>query len=260
MPAIEGMLAFYGMPLDGLPIKVVEQDIPFGGLTMVMELGIDVRILVNPSDGSNWYETMFHEFGHALHGSLLDSESVIVAHGDPGFFWEGVACVMQEIWRRPSLIAKIAKVPMGDAEEDLRLHRAKECLGMANRVAGILFELSLYESTDGDLDERYSRFYRDIAGVEAPPAPVWAADTFNISHPVYLQNYMLSELMASQITASYVARTGSLEDPGFLPFVVETLIKPGGRIPWQEKLAAACGNDKLDPEPLLKVLQAPQGF
>jgi peptidyl-dipeptidase A len=254
VPTIEKTFTFYGYPLDKLPVKIEICDLPFGGLTITLEPGKDIRVLINPADGFNWYETMFHEMGHALHGSLIDTEYVIITHGDPGFFWEGIACVMQEIWRRPSFIATVSGASIEDAEEEIMLLKQKQNLSLAGLIANIEFELSLYERGDGDIDERYASLRKNITGIHADPSPVWAANTFNISHPVYLQNYLLSEIMASQISELFTAGNGTLDDPGFLHYIVKHLIEPGGKISWQDKLADV-GIDELDPSPMLASLK-----
>jgi peptidyl-dipeptidase A len=93
-----------------------------------------------------------------------------------------------------------------------------------------------------------------IQKVTPPPArnrADWASKTHLSTSPAYYQNYILGELMASQLlryihravvkSGSYV---GNLQVGEFL---VEKIFKPGARYPWNEMLKRATG-EELRPE------------
>jgi len=72
IPAVKDVFGGTGFDIDALGIDVKYHDIPFGGLCFGILVPDDVRILANPLDGHSYYLTLFHEFGHALHGLLSD--------------------------------------------------------------------------------------------------------------------------------------------------------------------------------------------
>jgi peptidyl-dipeptidase A len=88
-----------------------------------------------------------------------------------------------------------------------------------------------------------------------PPAqrelPDWASKIHLASSPVYYQNYILGELMASQllryIHREIVRSESYVGNPGIGNYLVEKVFKPGARYDWNTLLARATG-ELLTPE------------
>jgi peptidyl-dipeptidase A len=82
-------------------------------------------------------------------------------------------------------------------------------------------------------------------------AAVWASKNHLATSPVYYQNYVLGELMASQLlqhvhrnVSQSVSYVGS---PAVGEFLIEKVFKPGARYDWNTMLRRATGED-LNPE------------
>src|SRR5205823_4337176 len=83
--------------------------------------------------------------------------------------------------------------------------------------------------------------------VTPPPdrdLPDWASKNHLATSPVYYQNYVLGELMASQLLSKFDSYVGNVKAGTFL---VEKVFKPGARYVWNEMLKRATG-EELNPE------------
>ncbi|MBK5288919.1 MAG: peptidase M3, partial [Acidimicrobiia bacterium] len=73
-------------------------------------------------------------------------------------------------------------------------------------------------------------------------APDWAAKLHVALAPVYYQNYLLGELVASQIQATLVDRFGGIVDrPEVGRFLQSAVFAPGWSLRWDDLVAAATG-------------------
>jgi peptidyl-dipeptidase A len=75
------------------------------------------------------------------------------------------------------------------------------------------FERDLYSDPESDLDARWWELVERFQMVAPPPeraAPDWAAKIHTAVAPVYYQNYLLGELLASQIQQTCEHETGGL--------------------------------------------------
>jgi peptidyl-dipeptidase A len=75
----------------------------------------------------------------------------------------------------------------------------------------------------------------------------WASKTHLANSPVYYQNYVLGELMASQLL-QYIQREIVISDsyagnPAVGMYLVEKVFKPGARYDWNTMLKRATGED-----------------
>src|SRR5690606_4931137 len=83
----------------------------------------------------------------------------------------------------------------------------------------------------------------------------WASKNHLATSPAYYQNYVLGELMASQVLRHIYERVvghesfvGNAEVGNFL---IEKIFKPGARFHWNEMLRQATG-EPLNPEHFVK--------
>ena len=77
------------------------------------------------------------------------------------------------------------------------------------------FERGLYADPDADLDTLWWDLVEQFQRVRRPDgrhAPDWAAKIHLAVAPVYYQNYLYGELVASQLQATLDARAGGLVD------------------------------------------------
>jgi oligoendopeptidase F len=246
-----------GIDLDKLPIETVIQDIPAGGFCFTFDPGKDTRILANPRDGQMWYQVLFHEFGHAVHGSTAKGDGrYLVALSDPGFFWEGVAVLFEKLAMRDHFLTKY----IGDTEKIKEFrHGAKARLAYRIRrlsLAG-LFEYSLYlePASYENLQKRLADTAREYLLVEpANDPPTFTHDIFHITHPCYIQNYVLAEMMAYQILGASEAKGDDPWTEDFANRVVQNLLIPGGLVRWVDKIEGFTGKP-MGPDAMLKNLK-----
>ncbi|HLN64750.1 MAG TPA: M3 family metallopeptidase [Symbiobacteriaceae bacterium] len=231
----------HGHELAQLGISVHFMEIPYNGLCVTVRPG-DIRILANPSDGHNYYKTAFHELGHALHSAFSAPGSFILRR-EPSVFSEAMAELMgytvndpgwlATMGLRPSEVATAGAMTMGPWFAYLR-----------QRSAHALFEYEAYANPDGELDLINAGIESRLLGCELDESPRWAAEpnAWYSRYPVYWQNYVLADVVASQIHHDLVRRFGSVwRSQEALAYVKEQYWRPGGSVDWQEKLRRGTG-------------------
>jgi peptidyl-dipeptidase A len=115
----------------------------------------------------------------------------------------------------------------------------------------VYFERELYRDPDRpDLDALWWDLVERMQLVRRPDgrqAPDWAAKNHLSLSPVYYHNYLLGELMASQISAH--ARRGVPDDhsiaghPSVGRFLRERIFAPGATLDWNALLVHATGEE-----------------
>lgn len=239
LPALEDWCNSMQIDLKQLGITHHWIDIPYNGLTMGLGRR-DIRILGNPTDGYAYFKTAFHELGHALHSALKEVDSLVLRR-ESGIFTEGLAEVFGYIAHNQHWMRQ-----MGLSDEEI----ARALAGskgpwffyLRQRTAFCLFEYELYKQPDQDLDQLFARIDAKIEGGRPDATPRWAANAWYVNYPVYWQNYVLADVMASQVHHHLEREHGSLYDSkAAYEFVIKHYIAPGAMVPWMDKLGTATG-------------------
>jgi peptidyl-dipeptidase A len=210
----------------------------------------DVRVLCNVEPNERWTETMLHEFGHAVYDRELDTSLPwLLREPAHALTTEGVAMLCGRLAREPQWLVEVAGV---DADE---VQGLAPRLADARRAALLVFsrwvlvmthfERGLYADPDADHDTRWWDLVERFQRVRRPDnrhAPDWAAKIHLTVAPVYYQNYLYGELVASQLQATLEARAGGIvgrREAGRL--LVDELFRPGASLRWDELLEGATG-------------------
>ena len=115
---------------------------------------------------------------------------------------------------------------------------------------GVLNEV--YKNPDQDLDALFAQIDAYIQGGRLDTTPRWAANAWYVNYPVYWQNYVLADVMSSQVHHHLERDFGSLyNSKAAYDFVIRHYIAPGALIPWMDKLEAATGA-RLNAKALIK--------
>ncbi|MGE5673090.1 MAG: M3 family metallopeptidase [Mycobacterium leprae] len=241
IPRLEEWGRDHDAVLSDLGISIHFMDIPYNGLSMTMNER-DIRILANPADGHNYYQTAFHELGHCLHSAYNNPGSYILRR-EPSIFSESMAEMMGYLvddadWLRhhglsEEDVAAAGTVAMGPWFAYIR-----------QRSAYALFEYEAYANPDGDLDTLFAATEARVLGCAFDPSPRWAAEpnAWYSRYPVYWQNYVLADVVASQIHHDLKHRFGSFwRNQEAIAYVRQQYWAPGASIDWQEKLERGTG-------------------
>jgi len=119
------------------------------------------------------------------------------------------------------------------------------------------FERRFYADPEQDLDTLWWDLVEEYQHVRRPDgrhAPDWASKIHLAVVPVYYQNYLYGELVASQLTATLRRDAGGLVDqPGAGALLVERFFGPGGALRWDHLVQEATG-EPLTPAHLAREL------
>ncbi|MCI4325330.1 MAG: M3 family metallopeptidase [Thermoplasmata archaeon] len=255
---VQRALRQWGIPPARLDVRIVRCDLPFGGLTVAPEIPDDVRILVHPSGGWEYYMVLFHEYGHAVHFRSVDQPTHLLRNPDLGFagFAEGLAGVFEQVASDAAWLGTVRGLDPHAVEEFCRRQSEDAVFAAASTALGIESELRLYEHPDGDPRAAVQRLARSWFGYDAYASRSWA-DSFFVTHPVYYQSYLVSHLFRAQVSAAMRRETDGPLWPNRRagPWLTGAFLSNGARFDWNERLRDVTGAP-LSAEPFVATVDA----
>jgi hypothetical protein len=227
-----------GEAAEGVWVGVA--DLPYAALCYGVRPPQDVRVLLNRRNGHAHYDVLFHEFGHALHWRSLRPMSPVMRWESPPFneamasLWERLILEPEWLWEGNVTPDRVAEYRTGWAK--------RAVYRLRSRIAQATFEYQAYQDLDGDLTALYRDIYAEHLGVPYDETPGWAHNPFWTSHPVYVQNYVIGEAVASQILAALKRRFGRLiGKPPVGAWLAEHCYASGALLPWTDRILQATG-------------------
>jgi peptidyl-dipeptidase A len=239
LPAVQAVADGLGLGEAVAGVQVHVADIPYAALCYAVHPPGDVRILVSPRGGQGRYNVLFHEFGHAVHWRSLQPASWVLRWDAPPFN-EAMACLWERLASEPDWLVEcvLPRQVVDYRQQWARRHLYRLRVLMARTV----FEYRAYEALDSDLLALLQDVFTEYLGVPYDEVPGWADSPFWTSHPVYLQNYVVGEAVASQTLAALRRQHGRLiGEPHVGAWLVEHYYAAGASLPWMEKVARATG-------------------
>jgi peptidyl-dipeptidase A len=219
----------------------------------------DVRVLCNIRKNERWMSTMLHEFGHAVYDKYNDRALPFLLRTPAHTLTtEAIAMLNGRMSKNPEWLTQIAGLSQSDAQRvsasAQKALRSEMLIFLRWAITLIRFERELYRNSRTNLNRLWWEYVQRFQKVTPPPnrnLPDWASKIHLASSPVYYQNYVLGELMASQLlrymhlnvvkSESYVGNSGVGE------YLVQKVFKPGARFDWNSMLSKATG-EQLNPE------------
>ncbi|HEY2380350.1 MAG TPA: M2 family metallopeptidase [Terriglobia bacterium] len=219
----------------------------------------DVRVLCNIRNNERWMSTMLHEFGHAVYDKYNDRTLPFLLRPPAHTLTtEAIAMLNGRMSKNPEWLTKIAGLATADAERvsasAQKTLRSEMLIFLRWAITLVRFERELYKNSGQNLNRLWWEYVERFQKVTPPPnrdQADWASKNHLATSPVYYQNYVLGELMASQLL-QYIHRNvvKSESYAGNAPiggYLVEKVFKPGSRYDWNTMLQRATGED-LNPE------------
>ncbi len=215
----------------------------------------DVRIVCNLRPTEKWTSTLLHELGHAVYDAGLP-------RGLPYFLrmaahtlsTESVAMYFGRLTRDPTWLREVvgAEVTEDQAREIRAQLRASMLISARWMLVMIFFEREMYRDPDrADLNRVWWDLVERMQLIRYPEADPegteWASKNHLSLAPVYYHNYLLGELMASQVSAAIRRETGLppersiAGEPRVGAFFSERIFSRGASLDWNGLLVHATG-------------------
>jgi len=223
-----------------------------------VDRNVDVRILCNLQDTERWMETILHELGHAVYSKYHDpNEPWLLREPAHSFTTEAVAMFFGRLSRNAAWMQGM--LHLSDEErakiEEVsdRYLRFQQILFARWAMVMYHFEKALYADPSRDLNGLWWDLVEKYQYVKRPPGPAdagWASKLHFTTAPCYYHNYMLGELLASQLHHHIVHEVLGLASDEDLSYVGDArvgrylrdnVLGPGARDHWNVMIAKATG-------------------
>jgi peptidyl-dipeptidase A len=167
----------------------------------------DVRILCNIKPNETWMETTLHELGHGVYDKYLDFQSPYLLRSPAhAFTTEAIAMFFGRLSRNPAWMQQMLGLSDQQRAEiekvSGRYAQLKQLIFARWAMVMYGFEKELYANPDQDLNKLWWDLVEKYQFVNRPAdrtSPDWAAKIHFAVAPCYYHNYMLGELLASQL-------------------------------------------------------------
>lgn len=225
----------------------------------------DVRVLCNVTPSEEWMNTMLHEFGHSAYDKYIDNKNLPFFLRDPAhtFTTEAIAEMFGKFSSNPKWLKDVMKISdeeMKEIQDDCYKSTRLQQL-VFSRWSQVMyhFEKGLYENPDQDLNKLWWDLvekYQMLKRPEGRNEPDWAAKIHIATSPCYYHNYLMGELMASQLYYYMVKNILKSDDyknqsfnnqPEIGKYLIEKVFAPGSRYYWNDMIEKATG-EKLTPK------------
>jgi len=244
---IEGI----GIKYDDLSVEIVEQDLPggVGGQSLAIRIPEDFKVVVR--DELSFFDRV-HELGHgaqytftAIGYPILEGYEWCLG-SDCGAYSEGIAETLAKFARNDEWQKRNA----GMSEEDLiaqkGILRQYMPLYLRYLLVESMYEIALYDDLARDHLEIWQMLHMKYLSLEGSTArPIPFANIIHVSYPVYVQNYLIADVISWQVHETLEDRFGSgyAFDTRVGPFLKENFYADGGVYPWQMRMKRATGRE-----------------
>jgi len=218
----------------------------------------DVRILCNLKNNEAWMETVLHELGHGVYDKYQDQQVPFLLRGPAHIFTtEAIAMFFGRLSRNPAWMQQMLDLSDQQRTEIEKVSdkyaQLKQIIFARWAMVMYDFEKQLYANPDQDLNSLWWQIVEKYQLVKKPPArsePDWAAKIHFTIAPCYYHNYLLGELLASQLHHHIVHNVLNLKSDrqlGYVDqkkvgrFLTEKVFKPGAMYHWDEMIEQATG-------------------
>ena len=233
----------------------------------------DIRVLCNLRPTERWMSTMLHEFGHAVYDQSIDAALPFLLRAPAHTLsTEASAMLFGRLSKNAAWLTTHGGLPADEAERIAQaagrairgqlLVQTRWCLVMCH------MERALYRDPAQDLDSLWWDLVERFQSLRRPPGRSgadWASKIHFSVAPVYYHNYMLGEMMASQLQRHIqreVLGNGAdvwkryVTSPEVGRFLTQRLYRTGRLRDWRETLQQATSGT-LSPAALVEDLASP---
>ncbi len=218
----------------------------------------DVRVVCNIRPNYNWMGTMLHEYGHAVYDRYLSfSIPWILREPAHTFTTEAIAMLFGRLASNPYWIQAMTGI------SDDEVKKIEVTAGKTLRMEQLIFsrwvqvvyrfEKAMYENPDQDLNTLWWDLvekYQMVKKPEGRTAPDWVTKIHIALYPAYYHNYLMGELLASQLHYHIEAAVVKSSDKTNLTYkgnnavgayLTEMVFKPAALFPWNTMIERATG-------------------
>ena len=243
---MKGLMKDLGFQPDSLPIDARIWDVPTGGITFPVRPPYESRLLSNPFTGSQFYSTLFHEYGHCLNAVFVDKNlSPVFLTGDQTPMSEGLAECLGFFAYDHHWLERKALVPPSRSLSLERAGKMGQFVWLRRSIClNAWFELTAYGNLRANLDSLYAVAYQRFTTVELPPGHFFGYRDMLATGPIYYQSYLYADLIAAQLQEAMQSQFGVQDlsrEPRVAGWLTRYFFAPGGSVPWPEKVRRATG-------------------
>jgi peptidyl-dipeptidase A len=209
----------------------------------------DVRVVCNVKPTHRWMSTMLHEFGHAAYDKFVNPTLPWSLRSHAHIFTtEAIAMMFGRFTSIPVWLRDVVEISNEEAEKisfacfnSLRLEQL-----VFTRWVQVMyrFEKGMYENPDQDLNSLWWNLVERYQLIKKPAGrnnADWASKIHIALYPAYYHNYMLGELLASQLF-SYITKTiltpadsvSFSQNKKVGEFLKNEFFAPGSSLNWRE--------------------------
>jgi peptidyl-dipeptidase A len=217
----------------------------------------DVRVLLNLRNDSYWAGTTLHELGHGVYSKYNNPDlPYLLRDAAHTLTTEAIAMMFGRFytnayWLRDNIGISQEETDKikDDCKNTLRLEQL-----IFSRWAQVMFrfEKAMYGNPDQDLNKLWWDLvekYQMLKRPEGRNEPDWASKIHIATAPCYYHNYLMGELLASQlyyhisekILKSTPGEESFTNKPDVGKYLIEKVFHPGMRYPYNEMIEKATG-------------------
>ena len=218
----------------------------------------DVRILCNLKNNEQWMETTLHELGHAVYDKYHDPKVPYLLRQPAHIFaTEAIAMFFGRLSRNPYWMQQMLNLSDEQRAEIEKVSdkyaRLKQLIFVRWDMVMYDFEKQLYADPDQDLNSLWWRLVEKYQLLKKPQGrdePDWASKIHFTIAPCYYHNYVLGELLASQMHRHIVHNILNLQSDEAVSYVDQRkvggflhkeVLEAGSLYHWNEMITRATG-------------------
>ena len=218
----------------------------------------DIRVICNIKPNEYWMGTVLHEFGHGLYDKYTVKDMPWTFREPAHIFTtEAIAMMFGRMSSNPQWlhdavgISREEQAKISDAS--FKIQRMTQLV--FSRWAQVMyrFEKSMYENPSQDLNALWWRLVEKYQLVKKPAGrtePDWASKIHIATAPAYYHNYLMGELLASQLNAYMVKniiKSKDIRNQSYAgnkeigKYLIDKVFAPGRRLYWNDMIQQATG-------------------